>query len=85
MVLWYVTAGAGWDDIGRLCQGWGNAHEIALAKEFVASLEKGEETFEGRQGGSRDTLLGDQDGQRSSPRAGLRRAFALGEVSRCLA
>jgi len=43
MVVWYVTAGAGWDDIGRLCQGWGNAHEIALAKGFVASLEKGEE------------------------------------------
>ena len=43
MVTWYVTAGADWDDIGRLCQGWGNAHEIALAKRFVASLEKGEE------------------------------------------
>ena len=28
MVLWYVTAGADWDDVGRLSQGWGNAHEI---------------------------------------------------------
>jgi hypothetical protein len=40
MVLWYVTAGADWDDIGRLSQGWGNAHEIALARHFVAFLDK---------------------------------------------
>jgi hypothetical protein len=38
MVLWYVVAGADWDDIGRLSQGWGNADEIALAKQFVAGL-----------------------------------------------
>jgi hypothetical protein len=42
MVLWYVTAGADWEDIGRLTQGWGNAHEIALARRFVAGLEKTE-------------------------------------------
>ena len=40
MVLWYVTAGASWDDIGRLSQGWGNASEIALARQFVADLGK---------------------------------------------
>src|SRR5262249_12741860 len=40
MVLWYVTAGADWDDVGRLSQGWGNAHEIALARRFVAELEQ---------------------------------------------
>jgi hypothetical protein len=40
MVLWYVTAGASWDDIGRLSQGWGNASEIALARRFVADLDK---------------------------------------------
>lgn len=38
MVLWYVTAGASWEDIGRLSQGWGNASEIALARQFVANL-----------------------------------------------
>ena len=38
MVLWYVTAGADWTDIGRLCQGWGNAHEIALARRFVSGM-----------------------------------------------
>jgi hypothetical protein len=38
MVLWYVTAGASWDEIGRLCQGWGNASEIALARQFVTRL-----------------------------------------------
>ena len=43
MVIWYVTAGASWDDIGRLCQGWGNAHELAPAKEFVTSLRTSEE------------------------------------------
>jgi hypothetical protein len=42
MVLWYVTAGADWDDVGRLSQGWGNAQEIALARQFVAGLEKTE-------------------------------------------
>ena len=48
MVLWYVTAGADWDDVGRLSQGWGNAHEIALARQFVAGLEP----VEGRTPGS---------------------------------
>ena len=42
MVLWYVTAGADWDDIGRLSQGWGNAYEIALARQFVATLDQSE-------------------------------------------
>ena len=41
MVLWYVISGASWDDIGRLSQGWGNAQELALARRFVAELEKG--------------------------------------------
>jgi hypothetical protein len=40
MVLWYVTSGADWDNVGRLAQGWGNAHEIALARRFVDGLEK---------------------------------------------
>ena len=43
MVLWYVTAGANWEDIGRLSQGWGNAHEIALARQFVARLDQTED------------------------------------------
>jgi hypothetical protein len=43
MALWYVTAGASWDDIGRLAQGWGNAQEIALARQFVARLDQSEE------------------------------------------
>ena len=43
MVLWYVTAGADWDDVGRLSQGWGNASEIALARRFVADLSTSEE------------------------------------------
>jgi hypothetical protein len=42
MVLWYVTGGADWDDIGRLSQGWGNASEIALAKRFVSELSPDE-------------------------------------------
>jgi hypothetical protein len=42
MVLWYVTAGADWDDVGRLAQGWGNAYEVSLAREFVANLSRGE-------------------------------------------
>jgi len=40
MVLWHVTAGADWDDVGRLSQGWGNAHEIALARSLVAGLKQ---------------------------------------------
>jgi hypothetical protein len=40
MVLWNVTSGASWEDIGRLSQGWGNAQELALARQFVAGLEK---------------------------------------------
>ncbi len=44
MVLWYVTSGADWEDVGRLSQGWGNAHELALARRFVAGLEKTEGT-----------------------------------------
>jgi hypothetical protein len=40
MALWYVTAGATWDEVGRLSQGWGNAHEIALARQFVARLDQ---------------------------------------------
>ena len=47
MVLWYVTAGAGWDDIGRLSQGWGNADELALARRFVAGLGKADATGTG--------------------------------------
>jgi hypothetical protein len=43
MVMWYVTAGADWDDVGRLSQGWGNASEIALARRFVADLSTSEE------------------------------------------
>jgi hypothetical protein len=39
MALWYVTAGAGWDDVGRLAQGWGNASELALARQFVRGLD----------------------------------------------
>jgi hypothetical protein len=38
MVLWYVTSGANWDDVGRLSQGWGNAGEISLARRFVAEM-----------------------------------------------
>ena len=38
MVIWYVTSGADWDEVGRLSQGWGNASEIALARRFVANL-----------------------------------------------
>jgi hypothetical protein len=52
MVLWYVTAGADWDDVGRLSQGWGNANEIALARRFVAELEKPEPTSPGHDPGS---------------------------------
>jgi hypothetical protein len=40
MVLWNVTSGADWDNVGRLSQGWGNAHEIALARRFVDGLEE---------------------------------------------
>jgi hypothetical protein len=43
MVMWYVTEGADWDDVGRLSQGWGNASEIALARHFVADLSTSEE------------------------------------------
>jgi hypothetical protein len=42
MVLWNVTSGGDWDAVGRLSQGWGNAHELALARRFVAGLEKAE-------------------------------------------
>jgi hypothetical protein len=43
MIIWYVTDGASWDQIGRLSQGWGNASELALARQFVESLDDGEE------------------------------------------
>ena len=61
MVIWYVTAGAGWDDIGRLSQGWGNASEIALAHRFVARLARSDEHSPG-QGRSGPAFLGDQSG-----------------------
>jgi len=48
MVFWYVTAGASWNDVGRLSQGWGNASELALAKQFVANL--GDEASPGESG-----------------------------------
>jgi hypothetical protein len=50
MVFWYVTAGASWNDVGRLSQGWGNASELALAKQFVANLGDGEEPASPGQG-----------------------------------
>ena len=43
MVLWNVTNGTDWDGVGRLSKGWGNAHEIALARRFVAGLEGSED------------------------------------------
>ena len=64
MVLWYVTAGADWDDVGRLSQGWGNAQEIALARQFVAGLEKTEGRSPTVPGRSGTALLGHQGGGR---------------------
>ena len=59
MVMWYVTAGADWDDVGRLSQGWGNASEIALARRFVADLSTSEEPPSADKGESTSVLKPD--------------------------
>jgi hypothetical protein len=56
MVIWYVTDGADWEQVGRFSQGWGNAQEIALAQQFVASLDK---TDQGPSKADRGTLYWD--------------------------
>jgi hypothetical protein len=38
LVLWNVSAGRDWDTIARDAKGWANEHELALARQFVASL-----------------------------------------------
>jgi hypothetical protein len=38
LVLWRVAAGLDWVTIGRLAQGWANASELALARQFVARV-----------------------------------------------
>jgi hypothetical protein len=57
MVIWYVTAGAGWDDIGRLSAGWGNASEIALARRLVSRLGQDDETLKSSQAKADPGLL----------------------------
>ena len=83
MVFWYVTAGASWDDVGRLCQGWGNASELALAKQFVA--EPGTRTSKSPARPTarpiRAALLGDQgEGDRAGRSWSTASATLWGEV-----
>ena len=46
MVFWYVTAGADWNDVGRLSQGGAMPASSRLAKQFVANLGDGEASEE---------------------------------------
>jgi hypothetical protein len=39
LVLWRLSAGLDWATIGRLSQKWANPQELALAKQFVTSLD----------------------------------------------
>jgi hypothetical protein len=40
LVMWHVAAGLSWGDIVQLAKPWANVQELALAKQFVAQLEK---------------------------------------------
>jgi hypothetical protein len=39
LVMWNVAAGLDWATITRLSRGWANAHEVALARQFVRRLD----------------------------------------------
>jgi hypothetical protein len=38
LVMWNVAGGMNWATIAQKSQGWSNAHELSLAKSFVAQL-----------------------------------------------
>jgi hypothetical protein len=38
LVMWSVSGGMGWDQIAEASRGWANAHELSLARSFVAQL-----------------------------------------------
>lgn len=40
MVMWNLAAGLDWDTIGRIAKPWANPYEFALARQFVAGLDK---------------------------------------------
>jgi len=39
LVMWRVC-GESWDGVAKLSKGWANAHEMTLARDFVARLDK---------------------------------------------
>jgi len=41
LVSWNVIHGMDWETIAALSKSWANAHEVALAKQFVENLRKG--------------------------------------------
>jgi len=41
LVCWNVIHGLDWETIAALSKSWANAHEVALAKQFVDDLRKG--------------------------------------------
>ena len=88
MVIWYVTAGAGWDDIGRLSAGWGNASEIALARRFVSSLGQDDDPSNGRPDPRPIRVCSTGRSRRRGKeqrRAGRRRSERSGASTRCSA
>jgi hypothetical protein len=40
LALWHVANGFSWDTIARISQNWANAHEIALARQYVQQLRE---------------------------------------------
>jgi hypothetical protein len=40
LALWRLAAGLDWTSIDRISRRWANAHELALARAFVARLER---------------------------------------------
>jgi hypothetical protein len=40
LALWHVANGFGWDTIAQISRDWANAHELALARQFVAELRE---------------------------------------------
>jgi hypothetical protein len=41
LVLWHVTDGFSWETVAGASRSWANAHELALARQFVTELRRG--------------------------------------------
>jgi len=48
LVMWHLSAGLDWNRIAQLSGKWTNRHELTLAQEFVARLDRNSEGEAGR-------------------------------------